>query len=66
VVIDESKDYFNMPLGLHESPHYAKAREKGSILARRHRRDDGVIGTFIGSNHIGMFWIEAEIVPTIL
>ena len=65
-----------MPLRLHEAAHHTEAGEQiftGVGGGRRieaglrgKRRDDGMVGTLAGSQHIGVPGLEAEIMAAVL
>jgi hypothetical protein len=54
-------------LGLHEATHDPKTGIKRPVgLPGGHSWDDGVVGAFAGSQRVGVFGIQAEVVAPIL
>ena len=57
-IINQRHHNLQMPLGLHESAHYAKWRQQAAVCsARKHAGDDGVIRAFVGRDAVGMAWV---------
>ena len=55
-----------MALGLHESTHHPKGTEEIPIGVSGKAWDDGVIGSLMWGNTVGVFLIQDEVIAPVL
>ena len=55
-----------MALGLHEAPHDPKGAEEVPVGVGCQARDDGVVGSLVGGDTVGVFLIQYEVVTSVL